>query len=385
MNAEDQLRDFTHLYHHFLKNLTIRTLMCGSLREEDAFPRFLERVAATKLVRCGESELPIEFIYEPDTAEEDLRRYSPSVLFTKKEQRIEGYVSIPITHNLFATMRGRLDISYLPLVSHFYNFNASVVCHKEGRFTTIRTDEDVWYGVRSSITKFRESDFELIKNGHRALSLSSGPVCREDVRLWIYKGDLYGSYTRIHPYITGIKTNMALAVGKFDPTGKLVGECVIPYGGNLTNEPEKSWTFWEGPNGQLHCVYTFTPLRILDVSAFNKTPTDITLSTALPDTIRGGAPGVVYDGKVWCFTHVHKNGGTNTGVVVLSHSDIPTVLGYCNTLIEAKDYKNLFFYICGAYLDVPTRCWKLTGGAHDTLCCVITLPFDDVVAKIQWF
>ena len=150
---------------------------------------------------------------------------------------------------------------------------------------------------------------------------------------------------------------------------------------------EKNWTWWESPSGRLHCAYTFTPFRLLEFTDLSKPPTDITdKNTKLPDLIRGGACGYIHDGKVWCFTHTSltedKSGCFfNIGVVVLSHTEVPRVLGYCNTLVASKDYMNIFFYICGAYFDSAAQSWKLTGGVQDSKACIITIPHEEVLIK----
>jgi len=329
---------------------------------------------------------PIHAIYTTTTNPQDIHNllnHNPKLLFTTHEFQVTNYVAIPFSINLWILQKGNVLVEYPHIESRNYNLNMTAICLKKGVFSTNATAEsEIWYGIRSADTKFTKSD--LIIQTNTTTILSSPTVCREDMRWFIFQNKLYGSYTRIDPYISGVKTHAALTIGRFTAEGNLAEEIVPQYGGNITNEPEKNWTWWESPYGKLHCVYTFTPLKILEFNSLHEVPIDITIPVDLPDTIRGGAAGVIYEDKVWCFTHVHINGRVNVGVVVVSYSNLPIVLGYCNTLVDSSEYNTLFFYICGAYLDTDTRCWKLTGGAQDTKSCIITMSFQEVASKITW-
>jgi hypothetical protein len=219
----------------------------------------------------------------------------------------------------------------------------------------------------------------------------SSQIVREDFRFFVWRGDLYGSYTFIDPYIAGVKTRQTLTVGKFacSPMGlQIVEEFVPPYAGNLSNEPEKSWTWWESPEGVLHCVYYFSPLKILSFSSLDSTPTEITHPEdigLLKGHVRGGACGVVWDKKVWCFTHTNTSSGRfNIGVVVLSHEEVPRVLGWNHELIRSCDFGHVIFYICGALFNAEKRAWHLTGGVQDAKCFTLDLAHDYVCSTIRW-
>ena len=388
MSKEIQLQDFAHFYRHFLQQTSVKSITClQQLCDSDIFPRFLHMNTPIRIVFEIQNPITaIDAIYTNTTNREEfinLLKHNPKLLFTTQEFHVTNYVAIPFSINLWILQKGSLLVEYPRIESRNYNLNMTAICLKNGVFSTNATTEsEIWYGIRSADTKFTKSD--LIIETNTTTVLSSPTVCREDMRFFVFQNTLYGSYTRIDPYISGVKTHAALTVGRFSAEGDLVEEIVPKYGGNLNNEPEKNWTWWESPYGKLHCVYTFTPLKILEFSSLREAPTEITIPVDLPDTIRGGAAGVIHEDKVWCFTHVHINGRINTGVVVLSYSNLPIVLGYCNTLIDSSDYHNLFFYICGAYLDTKTRCWKLTGGAQDTKSCIITMPYEEVTAKITW-
>ena len=393
------LCDLIHFNRYFLKDLQIEHMAIYSTYQDDIFLQFLLYHTSITLLTDVNIQGPFSnrfqtlshtpYVYvhtqhhdsDRRIIEEWIHTKRPTLLITTIEYNNHGYRSIPFSTDLYFTFESDLDIEYLPNLWKPYQFNMTAICHKDGRYTTHRTNEDVWYAIRTSDSKFTKSDLEIMANTRH--TYTSPTICREDMRWFVYKNELYGSYTRIDPYISGVKTHATLSIGKFN-NGKLVEEIVPQYGGNLTNEPEKNWTWWEGKNGTLQCAYMFTPFKMLEFSDIHATPKDITVPCELPDLIRGGAAGIIYNNQVWCFTHVFVEGRMNVGVVILTYDTVPRVIGYCNTLIESKECRNLFFYICGAYLDIPTMSWKLTGGAQDTQACIITLPHTTILPKIIW-
>ena len=397
------LQDLHHFYIHFLNKLNIEQMLIYSSFNEDIFLHYLLDNTSINFLTNGilvnneqfskrfkiiDGSCKYIYVYNQpnmaDIIDDCIVKYMPSFIITNMDYKGMEYISIPFSLNLYFVIKSNIIIDYLPTIGKLYNFNTTTICHKYGKFTTLRTDEEICYAIRSSDTKFIKSDIEIIVNNIRKKTVTSNTICREDIRWFVYQNNLYGSYTRIDPYISGVKTHATLSIGKFNTDFDIVEEFVPKYGGNLTDGPEKNWTFWESPGGKLHCVYKFTPFTILEFSSLTDTPRDITIQCHLPDLIRGGACGVIYDAKVWCFTHVVREGYVNLGLVVLSHSNIPIVLGYSNTIIESKDFMGLFFYICGAYFDIPTYSWKLTGGAQDTRSCIITIPHKDILSKINW-
>lgn len=394
--------DYVHFIHNFLKPLQIETMRIYSSFTNTAFLQFLLQYTPITFFteafvhgpfssRFKPANTSTSYVYihmdTPETnrkiIEECIQTTHPKLIITTIEYSNLGYNSIPFSPGLYFTFQNDINVEYLPNLWKPYQFNMTTICHKDGRYTTHRTNEDVWYAIRASDSKFTKSDLEIVANTKRR-TYTSPTICREDMRWFVYEQELYGSYTRIDPYISGVKTHATLSIGKFNNDLELVEEIVPQYGGNLTNDPEKNWTFWEGKNGTLQCVYTFTPFKMLEFSNLHAPPKDITIPCELPDLIRGGAAGVIYNNQIWCFTHVFVDGQMNVGVVVLTYDTVPRVIGYCNTLIEAKECRNLFFYICGAYLDIPTISWKLTGGAQDTQACIITLPHTAILPKIIW-
>jgi len=395
MNDSIDKQDLFHLYNNLIKAMNIESIFWLGSFDSIFFGllmQFSNIIFITSIdINQNNSRIKtfnndiIKYIYIDNQKymNEAIENLNRPIIFTPIYYKHNSYVSLSISSNLFCMISGILDIEYLPKVGKEYNFNSSVICYKDNKYKYIYTgDEEIIFSVRSSDTKFIQSDLELIST-KRCVSIKCDNICREDVRLFNWKDELYGSYTFIYPYTPGIKTFNRLVVGKFKDLN-IVEEYIPIYGGNLTDSAEKNWTWWESPSGNLHCVYMFTPLKVLEFTDFNKPPTDITIPYNIPNTVRGGACGVVYDGKVWCFTHtlINNGGGCNVGVVVLSHTEKPEVIGYCNELISSKDYKGIFFYICGAFFDSEALSWKLTGGVQDSRSCIITISHSDVCKSI---
>ncbi len=316
------------------------------------------------------------------------------------------YIALPIVTNFSVVFRCKtpLTITWLRNIYKPYNFNSSCVAidKNTAKPSFIETSgTDLLFSVRVSNSKFTESDLVFLKNDTILdEQLVCNPTCREDLRFFVWKGELYGSYTFITPYIAGVPTFQKLMVGKFNVTKYDITLCteIVPlFGHNLTETSkgrdwikttEKNWTWWEAPNGKLHCAYMFSPLTILEFDSLEKVPREIQHEediTCIPKGVRGGACGVVYDGKVWCFTHTStENSIMNIGVVVLSYDNKPRVLGYCHEVVASKDYWNCIFYTCGAVFSATENCWKLTGGIHDTASFVLRLKHEEVLKKICW-
>lgn len=318
-------------------------------------------------------------------------------------QSIKDYTCIPISQDLvvitafpanFPSQFSFLPISILP-----YSFNSSCISISEETFEPSMLHSEgsqLVYSFRTSMTKFCESALGFCDSEGQDIPEfyqidKEKRTVREDLRFFVWKGELYGSYTFIDPYIAGVKTRQTLTVGKFacSPMGlQIIDEVVPPYAGNLCNQPEKNWTWWESPGGNLHCVYFFSPLKILSFSSLNSTPADITHPDdleLLKEHIRGGACGVIWDGKVWCFTHTNTESGTfNIGIVVLSHEETPRILGWNHELVRSCDFGHVIFYICGALFNAEKGSWHLTGGVQDAKCFTLDLPHDYVCSRVRW-
>jgi hypothetical protein len=317
--------------------------------------------------------------------------------------KVEGYSCIPISQDLAIVAQFPANFpshfSFLPVSVFPYTFNSSCISISEETFEPSmhhKEGSQLVYSFRSSMTKFCESALGFCNSEGHVIpefyqTSKTKRTVREDFRFFVWRGELYGSYTFIDPYIAGVKTRQSLTVGKFacSPMGlQIVEETVPPYAGNLVNEPEKNWTWWESPGGALHCVYYFSPLKILSFSSLDSTPTEITHPEdigLLKGHVRGGACGVIVDGKVWCFTHTNTESGSfNIGIVVLSHEEVPRVLGWNHELIQSCNFGHVIFYICGALYNAEKGSWHLTGGVQDAKCFTLDLPHDYVYSMIRW-
>jgi hypothetical protein len=314
-----------------------------------------------------------------------------------------GYSRLPISQDLAVLLKNpanfRSQFVLLPIQMYPYSFNSSCISISMETFepTTCHTSNGILvYSFRSAVTKFCESalgfftpEKGMIPEIYKMSETTR--IVREDFRFFVWKGELYGSYTYINPYDAGVKTFQNLTVGKFtcSPYGiQLISECSPPYAGNLVNQPEKNWTWWESPCGDLHCVYYFSPLKIISFSSLDSTPTEITHDEdkgILKGHVRGGACGVVWDSKVWCFTHTNTESSEfNIGIVVLSHEDVPRILGWNHELIKSADFAHALFYVCGAVYCSEIERWHLTGGIQDSKCFTLDLSYDYVYNNINW-
>jgi hypothetical protein len=289
-------------------------------------------------------------------------------------------------------------LSYININMYTYSFNSSCISiSKEGAlFSNIHlSTNNIIYSVRTSHSKidhsaliFCDSDGNLISKIYSYNDDS--PIVREDLRLFVWRNELYGSYTYINPYIAGVKTYNNLTVGKFSYSEnkiELVSEIIPQYGGNLNNNTEKNWSWWESPEGNLHCVYWFNPFTILSFSSLDKPPIEITNihdKQLLKGHVRGGACGVVWDNKIWFFTHTSTVNSGCIGIVVLSYEETPRILGWNHDLVRSSDFSNVIIYTCGAIFKPEMNSWHLSGGIQDTKCFTLEIPYDYVYSNINW-
>lgn len=171
-----------------------------------------------------------------------------------------SHCALPICPNLFVIFpcASPLDIQWLPTIHSPYNFNSSILAIDKQTFepTMIETGRTTRiHSVRASHSKFSQSDLVFLKDGQPfGQPILCNPTCREDLRFFVWKKQLYGSYTYITPYIAGVPTYQKLVVGQFQTTDDsliLTNEWIPPYGHNLTETSkeanwirtvEKNWT-----------------------------------------------------------------------------------------------------------------------------------------------
>jgi hypothetical protein len=362
-------------------------------------PSDLEYDESPVFINTGNSEQD-RTIYETVLKK---NKETPVLVRFSSVKGVEGFNCVPISQDLAILVpfsaNYPIQISVLPIAAFSYTFNSSCISISQDTFVPSMhhtEDSQLTYSFRTAMTKtcqsalgFCDSNGDIIPEFYQTDDIKR--AVREDLRFFVWKGELYGSYTCIDPYISDVKTQQCLTVGKCmcSPEGiQIIEEFVPPYGGNLCNEPEKNWTWWESPGGALHCIYYFSPLKILSFSSLDSMPTEITHPddlSLLKGHVRGGACGVVWDKKVWCFTHTNTDSGNfNIGIVVLSHEEVPRVLGWNHELVPSCEFGHAILYTCGALYCPENGSWHLSGGIQDSKCFTLHLPHEYICSRIQW-
>jgi hypothetical protein len=269
-------------------------------------------------------------------------------------------------------------IQFVSTIMQPYNFN----------MTAIKYNGGILFAFRVSNTKFHQSSIYfsyMISNNLRVLSClnyhQNNDNSYEDPRIFMWNNELYLMYVHINPYQVGKYTKLLLKVDKLNinldnNTVTTMKSYTPPFNKNLEIGPEKNWSFWESPSGKLLCQYQ--PGHLLEWHDLEYAPRELS-KTPLPYNLRGGAPGVIYNDKVYCFCH---NASTmNLCLVVYTNTDNPTPIGIAYDIIKESDYEGAFFYVCGAIIENKT--WRLTGGMTDAVCAIIELDADTIDSKIE--
>jgi hypothetical protein len=294
---------------------------------------------------------------------------------------VPNYYKFPLTQSLqlVTTLKAPIKrIQFIASVLQPYNFNLGSVKYGTG----------ILHAFRVSNTKWKESSviFAYIDNNNAQLFncdnyYQNADNSYEDPRLFIWNNKAYVMYVHINPYQVGKYTKLLLKVDEINvdianQQIKTIKSYTPPFNKNLEIGPEKNWAFWEGPSGQLLCQYT--PGHLLEWTDLEHAPRELS-NTPLPYSLRGGAPGVVYNDKVYCFCHSPNS--MNLGLVVYTNTDNPTPTGIAKDIIKESDYDGVFFYVCGATITGKT--WRLTGGMTDAACTIIELDADEIDSKIE--
>ncbi len=292
-----------------------------------------------------------------------------------------AHVEIPLTHTLKIITKLKApikNIKFIAPVLQPYNFNLA----------SIKYDDGLLYAFRVSNTKWKESSiiFAYINKDKCSLLNCSNyhqnsDNSYEDPRLFSWNNKLYLMYVHINPYQLGKYTRLLLKVDEIDVNSDLTSVTTVksytpPYGKNLEIGPEKNWSFWSSPGNKLICQYA--PGYLLEWSDLDHAPRELS-KTPLPYNLRGGAPGVIYNDKVYSFCHSPFT--MNLGLVVYTNTDNPTPIGIAVNIVKESDYDGAFFYVCGA--TITDKRWHLTGGITDAACTIIELDVDELDSKIE--
>lgn len=159
-----------------------------------------------------------------------------------------------------------------------------------------------WDNARIAICELAENGFVI--GGPVVLPLKTGNA-QEDPRLFVFQGRLHVAFTAVRCRKSGLTTDVAFARLKTSGGGYGVAEEFCPtYPGR--NSWEKNWGFFEH-DGQLYCVYSITPHRILRITAGGHKAELAYESEWSPPTIcgelRGGASPVRVGDEFYSFFH----------------------------------------------------------------------------------
>lgn len=171
---------------------------------------------------------------------------------------------------------------------------------------------------------------------------------------------------------------------------------------------EKNWTLFEPEPGRLHAIYSIAPHRVLKLSLNGEadivcadaartewTPADY---PACHGGLRGGAPPVAADGKLWSFCHsVHDgaDGYRYAAAVYACESASPfvpalqpaTPLALGNPFGSTRTHGRLnpavseVIYPCGAARDGAR--WVVSHGINDEHCALSLVEHAAVLATLR--
>lgn len=294
---------------------------------------------------------------------------------------VPNYYKFPLTQTLQLVTKLKAPIKgirFIAPVLQPYNFNLGSVKYCSGILHAFRISNTKWKesSIMFAYIDNKKADLLHCDNYHQNKDNSY-----EDPRLFIWNDKIYLMYVHINPYQLAKYTKLLLKVDEIavDLDKQLVTTVksfVPPYGKNLEIGPEKNWAFWQSPTGKLLCQYS--PGHLLEWTSLESSPRELS-KTILPYNLRGGAPGVVYNDRVYCFCHSPFT--MNLGLVIYTNTDNPIPIGIAKDIIDEADYDGAFFYICGATINNKT--WYLTGGMTDAACTIIELDADELDSKIE--
>lgn len=154
----------------------------------------------------------------------------------------------------------------------------------------------------------------------------------------------------------------------------------------------KNWSFFDH-DGELYCVYSFTPCRILKIEGG---AASVAFETAAAlswpgGEIRGGAAPVRVGDELWCFTHDHTAVGPwltyRTGLVALDGKPpfairriIPEPILFPETATKPNAHYASVVFPCGAVRRGDE--WVVAVGAHDHWCELHRFSHRDLDARL---
>lgn len=188
--------------------------------------------------------------------------------------------------------RRRIEHGSLP---HDKRFNCSMIRFRGSLLMAYRLGDEK---ARISLSELGPT-YQVLRNW--ILPLQSGNF-QEDPRLWIYRGELYVSFSAVQ-YRGGICTDVAYArLAKRGDDWTVDAEWLPHFDGR--NAWEKNWGFFDH-GGDLLAVYDIKPHRILKIEGdraeiHEDEPCDFGGKAGV---LHGGAPPVLWQGEYYCFYH----------------------------------------------------------------------------------
>ena len=203
----------------------------------------------------------------------------------------------------------------------------------------------------------------------------------EDPRMFVFRGELYVSYSRWgNEEIDDFNDPRSIIqiafthVKRLATTFELGKTYVPPYGKNM--EPgkiEKNWGFFEYQK-ELHCLYGVNPLTIFKYDmALNTCRIVRTEKQSSTICIRGGTPPIYVNGSFVCFIHCSdylvymvKLGASDKVFKIKEISDFP-ILSSISKLRKGKEQMNQngILFPCGSVFDPNKKHYIVSMGYKD--------------------
>jgi predicted GH43/DUF377 family glycosyl hydrolase len=180
-------------------------------------------------------------------------------------------------------------------------FNPSLVLRNGRRWLAYRCECIPWFRLSMVALSELDANWNPILEGTTVMNLHSkfGNYCVEDPRFFVYKDNLWLSYTDAH--------ETALARLNEDMTTADSFYLERPW---FHTRPEKNWTFFE-TEGRLYAVYALSPHKIIEVNTQDRTTrfaheVRYTFKWNWGE-LRGGSSPVMHEGLYWSFFHSSIN------------------------------------------------------------------------------
>uniref|UniRef100_A0A6C0K3X6 Uncharacterized protein n=1 Tax=viral metagenome TaxID=1070528 RepID=A0A6C0K3X6_9ZZZZ len=261
----------------------------------------------------------------------------------------------------------------------FYDFPAIEYEHicfngsKLDDFICIRVSKEKW--GESMIIAVDANNTQRIKILNPAVA---GSTIFEDSRLFLYKGEIWSTFTIIENYTTGVPTKQWLGYCSVYPD---FGMHIMPkYGKNLEMGPEKNWGFFQ-EGGDLFAIYSYRPWTILKIEQDEATKVyEQEFSAEYKGRIHGGTSPKMVDGVWWAFGRSMTYMGYPSIIVVAFEPRTFRILRVFEPSFLSREAlgMNLFYIGSAEYAD---GIWTCVGGWNDAKVCKIVFPHAAVIGE----